>query len=99
MAVQATGLQQRQQMPWNPQKQDVDEDNVVAVDEDEDDKLAKPLHHTVGHHLSDESPHSNMTYLTIKRHNKHKNIEITSKRSRYISDEHTRSTQPNSSAL
>ena len=42
MAVQATGPQQRQQMPWNPQKQDVDEDNVVAVDEDV--KLAEPLH-------------------------------------------------------
>ena len=31
MAVQVTDPQERQQMPWNPQKQDVDEDNVVAV--------------------------------------------------------------------
>ena len=97
MAVQVTGPQQRQQMSWNPQKQDMDEDNVVAVDEDV--KLAEPLHRTADHHLSDVSAHSNMTYSTIKRPNKHKNIEIASKRSRYILDENTRSTQPNSSAL
>ena len=42
---------------------------------------------------------SNMTYSIIKRPNKHKNIETTSKRSRYIWDENTRSTQLNSSAL
>ena len=87
MAVQATGQQQQQQIPWNPQKQDVDEDNEVAVVEDV--KLAESLHRTAGHHLSDASPHSNMTYSTIKRPNKHKNIEITSKRSRYILDENT----------
>ena len=84
MTVQATGPQQRQQMPWNPQKLDVDEDNVVAVDEDV--KLAEPLHRTAGHDLSDVSPHSNMTYSTIMRPNKHKNIETTSKHSRYILD-------------
>ena len=96
MAVQATGPQQRQQMPWNPQKQGMDGDNVAAVVED--DKRAEPLHLTAGHHLSDENPPSNMTYSTIKRHNKHKNIETTSKRSRYILDENTRNTQPNLSA-
>ena len=97
MAVQVTGPQQRQQMPWNPQKQDIDVGNVAAMDEDV--KLAKPLHHTAGHHLSDESPLSNLTYSTIKRPNKHKNIATTSKRSRYTLDENTRNTQLNLSAL
>ena len=85
MATQATGQQQRQQVPWNPQKQDVDKGNVVAVVEDV--KLPEPQHRTAGHHLSDTSQHSNMTYSIIKRPNKYKNIETTSKRSRYMLDE------------
>ena len=94
MAVQVTGQQQRQQMPWNAQKQGMDRDNVVAVVKD--DKLAEPLRLTAGRHLLDENPLSSMTYSTIKRHNKHKNIETTSRRSRYILDKNTRNTQPNS---
>ena len=96
MAVQATGQQQRQQVPWNPQKQDADEGNVVAGVQD--GKSAELQHHTAGHHLLDVSQHSNMTYSTIKRPNKHKNIETT-KRSRYILAENTQSTQPNLLAL
>ena len=87
MAVQATGQQRRQQVPWNPQKQDADEGNIVAAVEDV--KQTELQHRTAGHHLSDASQHSNMTYSTIKRPNKHKNIETTSKRSRYMLDENT----------
>ena len=98
MVLQATtGPQQPQQAPWNPRKQDVDEDNVAVVAKDV--RLAIPLHHTTGHHLLDENPLSNMTYLTIRRRNEHKNIETTSKRSRYILEENTQNTLRNSSAL
>ena len=97
MATQATGQQRWQQVPWNPEKQDADEGNVVAMVEDV--KLHEPQHHTAGHHSSDVSQHSNMTYSIIKRPNKHKNIETTSKRSRYMLDENIQNTQPNSSAL
>ena len=90
MIVQMTGPQQQQQTPWNPQRQDGDGDTVAAVVEDV--KLAEPLRHTAGHHLSDGNPLSNMTYSTIKRHNKHKNIETTLRRSRYILDVNTRNT-------
>ena len=87
MAVQATGQQWRQQVPWNPQKQDAGEDNMVATVEDV--KLAEPQHRTAGDHLLDMNQHSNMTYSIIKRPNKHKNIETTSKRSGYLLDENT----------
>ena len=97
MIVQTTGPQQQQQTPWNPRRQDGDRDTVAAVVEDV--MPAEPLRHTVGHHLSDGNPLSNMTYSIIKRHNKHKNIETTSKRSRYILDVNTRNTLRNSSAL
>ena len=98
MVVQvATGPQQPQQVPWNPRKQDVDGDNVAVVVEDV--RLAVPLHRTTGHHLLDENPLLNMTYSTTRRHNKHKNIETTSKRSRYILEENTQNTLQNSSVL
>ena len=97
MATQTTGQQRRQQVPWNPQKHYADKGNVVAMVEDV--KLPEPQHCTAGHHLSDVSQHSNMTYSIIKRPNKHKDIETTSKRSRYMLDENIRNTQPNSSAL
>ena len=98
MVIQATtGPQQPQQALWNPRKQDADGDNVAVAAEDV--RLATPLHHTIGHHLLDENPLSNMTYLTIKRRNKHKNIETTLKRSKYMLEENTQNTLRNSSAL
>ena len=97
MVTQATtGPRQPQQAPWNPRKQDEDGDNVAVVAEDV--QLAVPLHYTTGHHLLDENPLSNMTYLSIKKRNKHKSTETISKHSRYILEESTQNTRRNSSA-
>ena len=91
MVAQATtGPQQLQQAPWNPRKQDADGDNMAVAALDV--RLAAPLHHTIGHHLLDENPLSNMTYLTIKRRNKHKNIETTLKLKICVGRKHTKYT-------
>ena len=77
MAVGATGQQWQQQVPWNPQKQDADEDNmVVAV---EDVKLAEPQHRTGGHHLSNVSK-TQQIYITTVTENKQKYSQSDVKR-------------------